>query len=73
MGKIGIAAFIMLVCSTSDMSNLGRVSSIGIVGAILCFLLFMLVRRLSIVSFLRQQHQNLEQHPLFKGKRNLMG
>lgn len=66
-GNIGMAAFIIDVCSTSVISNFGRVSSGGIVGAILCFLLFMLVRRLSVTSFFLQ-HNNLlhkfEQHPL---------
>lgn len=66
-GNIGMAAFIIDVCSTNVISNFGRVSSSGIVGAILCFLLFILVRRLSIASFFLQ-HNNLlhkfEQHPL---------
>lgn len=69
MGKTGSAAFINDVRSTSDSSRRGRGSSGGIVGAILCFLLFMLVRRLSASAF-RPQHINLlhmrEQQPLIK-------
>lgn len=68
-GKTGIAAFIIDVCSTNDISNFGRLSSGGNVGAILCFLLFILVRRLS-PSVFRLQHINLlhslEQQPLYQ-------
>lgn len=66
MGKTGIAAFIIDVCSTSDISSFGRLSSGGSVGAILCFLLFILVRRLSLGFRLQQINllQSLEQHPL---------
>lgn len=53
-GNTGIAAFINDVWSTSDSSIFGRVSSGGNVGAILCFLLFMLVRRLSTTSLFLQ-------------------
>lgn len=65
-GRTGIAAFIIDVCSTNDISSLGRLSSGGNVGAILCFLLFILVRRLSLGFRLQQISllQCLEQHPL---------
>lgn len=66
-GITGMAAFMIDVWSTSDSSSFGRVSSGGNVGAILCFLLFMLVRRLSTTDFFLQ-HNNLSnilaQHPL---------
>lgn len=67
-GKTGIAPFIKDVCSIRDSSNFGRLSSGGSVGAILCFLLFILVRLLSDGSFLLQQQKSLlhilEQQPL---------
>lgn len=62
-GNTGIAPFINDICSMRDSSNFGRLSSGGSVGAILCFLLFMLVRRLSDGSF-RLQQSSLEQQPL---------
>lgn len=62
-GKTGMAPFINDTCSIRDSSNLGRLSSGGSVGAILCFLLFILVRLLSAGSFLLQQ-KSLEQQPL---------
>lgn len=66
-GITGMAAFIMDVCSTNDMSSLGRVSSGGSVGAMLCFLLIILGRRLGTGS-LRRQHNSFEhkreQNPL---------
>lgn len=68
-GNTGMAPFINDTWSTSESSNLGRVSSGGSVGAILCFLLFMLVRRLSMAGFFLQQQNNFSQsdaqQPLF--------
>ncbi len=63
IGKTGMAPFINEACSMRDSSNFGRLSSGGKVGAMLCFLLFILVRRLSDGSFLVQQNI-LEQQPL---------
>lgn len=63
IGRIGIAPFIIDACSMSDSSNFGRLSSGGKVGAMLCFLLFILVRRLSDGS-LRLQQNIREQQPL---------
>lgn len=54
MGNTGMAAFISEVWSIRDSSSFGRVSSGGSVGAMLCFLLFMLVRRLSTAGFFLQ-------------------
>lgn len=69
IGRTGMAAFIIEVCSTSDMSSFGRVSSGGSVGAMLCFLLTMLGRRLGSGSFFRRQHSSVEhkreQQPLY--------
>lgn len=62
-GNTGIAPFIKDACSMRDSSNFGRLSSGGSVGAILCFLLFILVRLLSDGS-LRLQPKSFEQHPL---------
>lgn len=66
-GSTGSAALISDDRSTNDSSKRGLGSSGGIVGAILCFLLFILVRRLSAVDFFRQHRIALhrrEQHPL---------
>lgn len=63
MGKMGMAPFIIDTCSIRDSSNFGRLSSGGKVGAMLCFLLFMLVRLLSDGS-LRLQQNSREQQPL---------
>lgn len=73
-GSTGIAAFISDVWSTSDSSIFGRLSSGGRVGAMLCFLLFMLVRLLSTTSFFlqhikrsqRRAQQLLRSHILIK-------
>ena len=67
IGSTGNAAFINDVRSIRISSRRGRGSSGGMVGAILCFLLFILVRRLSGSGFFRQQNnllQNFEQTPL---------
>lgn len=53
-GNTGMAAFMIDVWSTSESSSFGRVSSGGSVGAMLCFLLFILVRRLSTTGFFLQ-------------------
>lgn len=58
VGRTGMAAFMIDVWSTSDSSSFGRVSSGGSVGAMLCFLLFILVRRLSTTGFFLQ-HINI--------------
>lgn len=66
-GNTGIAPFINDACSMRESSNFGRLSSGGRVGAMLCFLLFILVRLLSDGSFLLQQKiapHILEQQPL---------
>lgn len=62
-GSTGIAAFISDVWSTSDSSIFGRVSSGGSVGAMLCFLLFMLVRLLSTTSFFLQHIKRSHKRP----------